>query len=172
LKTKVSYYIIYNCLYILESKKTCEFEISLINIDQEHIGIPDTKYNSIVTLSSLEFGKICRELNSINETVNIEISKSYVKFYVNNESIGGGFTLEPNDSEDADKQCIIKNDDTLNLAFALRYLNMFAKASCLGQQVTLYISKEYPLLAEYKLAELGVLKYYLAPRIAEDEKEN
>ena len=104
MKTKVSYYIIYNCLCILESKKTCEFELSLINIEQEHLGIPDTKYNSIVTLSSGEFSKICRELYSINETVNIEIRKSYIKFYVNNENIGGGFTLEPNDSEDVDKQ--------------------------------------------------------------------
>ena len=66
----------------------------------------------------------------------------------------------------------IKNDDVINLAFALRYLNMFTKASSIGQKVTLYISKEYPLMAEYRMEELGVLKFYLAPRISEDEKEN
>ena len=48
---------------------------------------------------------------------------------------------------------------------------MFTKASSIGQQVTLYISKEFPLMAEYKLAELGVLKFYLAPRISEDENK-
>ena len=140
-------------------------------MDTEHLGIPDTKYNYIITLSSTEFSKICRELYSINETVNIETDKNYIKFYVNNENIGGGFTLEANDSEDLDKQCIIKNDSLINLAFALRYLNMFTKASSIGQQVTLYISKEFPLMAEYKLAELGVLKFYLAPRISEDENK-
>ncbi len=47
---------------------------------------------------------MCRELYSINETVNIELCKNYIKLYVNNETIGGGFTLEPNDFEDIDKQ--------------------------------------------------------------------
>ena len=40
-----------------------------------------------------------RELYVINETVNIEADKNYIKFYVNNENIGGGFTLEANDSD-------------------------------------------------------------------------
>ena len=136
------------------------------------MGIPETKYDSIVTLSSSEFGKMCRELYSINETVNIEVCKNYIKLYVNNETIGGGFTLEPNDSEDVDKQCIIKSDNLINLAFALRYLNMLTKASSLGPQVNLYISKEFPLMVEYKLGELGILKFYLAPRISDKDKEN
>ena len=70
---------------------------------------------------------MCRELYSINKTVNIELCKNYIKLYVNNETIGGGFTLEPNDSEDVDKQCIIKSDHLLNLAFAPRYLNMLSR---------------------------------------------
>ena len=115
---------------------------------------------------------MCRELYSINETVNIEVCKNYIKLYVNNETIGGGFTLEPNDSDDVDKQCIIKSDNLLNLAFALRYLNMLTKASSLGPQVNLYISKEFPLMVEYKLGELGILKFYLAPRISDEDKEN
>ena len=42
---------------------------------------------------------IWRELYVINKTVNIEADKNYIKFYVNNENIGGGFTLEANDSD-------------------------------------------------------------------------
>lgn len=155
---------------ILELKKGCEFEISLITIDTEHLGIPDTKYSSLVTMSSSEFTRICRELYAINETVNIEAEKNYIKFDVNNENIGGGFNIEANDSTNLDEQCIIKTDTTVNLAFALRYLNMFTKASSIGQQVTLYLSKEYPLMVEYKLAELGSLKFYLAPRISDENK--
>jgi len=155
---------------ILESKKSCEFEISLITIDTEHLGIPDTKYTSLITMSSSEFSRICRELYSINETVNIEVDKNFIKFYVNNENIGGGFTLESNDSENSDLQCKIETDSVVNLAFALRYLNMFTKASSIGQQVDLFLSKEFPLMVQYKLAELGVLKFYLAPRISDNDE--
>ena len=113
---------------------------------------------------------ICRELYVINETVNIEADKNYIKFYVNNENIGGGFTLEANDSDNTDLQCRIETNSVVNLAFALRYLNMFTKASSIGQQVSLFLSKEFPLIVQYKLAELGVLKFYLAPRISDNEE--
>ena len=122
-------------------------------------------------MSSSEFSRICKELYAINETVNIEADKNYIKFYVNNENIGGGFTLESNDSENVEFQCKIETDSVVNLAFALRYLNMFTKASSIGQQVNLFLSKEFPLMVQYKLAELGVLKFYLAPRISDDENK-
>ena len=145
--------------------------MSLITIDTEHLGIPDTKYNSFVTMSSSEFSRICRELYAINETVNIEADSDYIKFSVNNENIGGGFTLEKNDSDNLDIQCKIETDTNVKLAFALRYLNMFTKASSIGQQVNLFLSKEFPLMVQYKLEELGTLKFYLAPRISDNDNE-
>ena len=124
----------------------------------------------MVTMSSSEFTRICRELYSLNETVNIETTKDSIKFSVNSENIGGSIKIEENDSGNQDEQCNIQVEETVNLAFALRYLNMFTKASSLSPQVTLYLSVEYPLMVEYKLAQLGVLKFYLAPRISDDNK--
>ena len=171
MKITVSIYLIKIKFNFLESKKSADFELSLITIDSEHLGIPDTKYNSFITMSSSEFARICRELYSINETVNIEADQNYIKFSVNNENIGGGFTLQTNDSDNPEMQCKIETDTNVNLAFALRYLNMFTKASSIGQQVNLYLSKEFPLMVQYKLAELGVLKFYLAPRISDNEEK-
>ena len=124
----------------------------------------------MVTLSSSEFTRICRELYSLNETVNIETSKNSIKFSVNSENVGGSIKIEENESSNSDEQCIVQVEEAVNLAFALRYLNMFTKASSLSPQVTLYLSTEFPLMVEYKLAQLGVLKFYLAPRISDDNK--
>ena len=124
----------------------------------------------MVTLSSSEFTRICRELYSLNETVNIETTKDSIKFSVNSENIGGSIKIEENDSSNQDEQCNIQVEETVNLAFALRYLNMFTKASSLSPLVSLYLSVEFPLMVEYKLAQLGVLKFYLAPRISDDNK--
>ena len=86
---------------------------------------------------------MCRELYSINKTVNIELCKNYIKLYVNNETIGGGFTLEPNDSEDVDKQCIIKSDNLLNLAFALsKSMRRFCKVSTATMSTTRLRSRQ------------------------------
>ena len=160
-----------NILYNLESKKRCEFEISLVEIETEHLGIPDNKYSSFITMSSSEFSRICKELYIINETVNIEANKNYIKFYTYNENtnIQGSFTLQSNDSENVELQCKIEIDSVVNLSFALSYLNIATKVSSIGQQVNLFLSKELPLMVQYKLAELGELKFYLAPRIDENK---
>ena len=47
---------------------------------------------------------------------------------------------------------------------------MFTKASSIGLQVKLFLSKEFPLMVQYKLGELGILKFYLHPRISENDE--
>ncbi len=52
---------------------------------------------------------------------------------------------------------LIKVEEPVNLAFDLRYLNMFTKATTLTDQVVLSLSTEYPLRVEYGLGNLGTL---------------
>ncbi len=122
--------------YNLEHKKISDFTLSLITIDSEHLGIPDTQYSSIITLSSSEFTRICRELYALSETVVIETNKGFVKFVVSGEVVGGSIKLEA--SDDKEDFTYINVEEPVNLAFALRYLNMFTKAASLSDQVTNY----------------------------------
>ena len=59
-------------------------------------------------------------------------------------------------------------DETVCLSFALRYLNLFNKAASLSNQVVLYLSPETPLCVDYKIENLGSLKFYLAPKISDE----
>lgn len=59
--------------------------------------------------------------------------------------------------------------EKVNLSFALRYLNMFNKASTLCNNVKLMLASDTPLVVEYEIENLGSLKYYLAPKINENE---
>lgn len=149
-------------------KKCCDFSLNLITIDSEHLGIPETSYGSMVTISSNEFNRITKELSGLSETVNIETNKNYVAFSVQSDNVSGYIKIETNDSMSQEESTVVKVEEPVNLAFALRYLNMFTKATSLSEQVVLYLSSEYPLKVEYKLSNLGTLKYYLAPRISEE----
>lgn len=60
--------------------------------------------------------------------------------------------------------------EPVSLTFALRYLNSFTKATPLSNQVTISMSKELPVVVEYKIAEMGYIRYYLAPKIEDDEE--
>ncbi len=56
------------------------------------------------------------------------------------------------------------------LNFNPRYLNSFAKAASLSDHVSLSMSQEVPLVVEFKIPDLGYLRFYLAPKI-EDEAD-
>ncbi len=56
---------------VFEDPKTdrfSEYDIKLMDIDQEHLGIPDTEYAATVSLPSAEFQRICRDLNQLSES--------------------------------------------------------------------------------------------------------
>lgn len=150
-------------------KKSCNFNLSLINIESENLGIPDTSYSSIITMSSSEFNRVTRELFNVAETVFIETNKEFVNFSINNEQVSGNIKIDANSSTNIEEATTIKVNTPVNLCFALRYLNMFTKATPLSETVSLHLSSEYPLKVEYNMEGLGNLRYYLAPRIT-DEK--
>lgn len=66
---------------------------------------------------------------------------------------------------------IIEMQEPITLTFALRYMNSFAKATPLAEQVTISLSSDLPVVVEYKVAEMGYIRFYLAPKIEEEEEE-
>lgn len=66
--------------------------MKLMDIDQEHLGIPDTQYDATITMSSGEFQRICRDLSALGESVKIEASKEGVRFSSEGE-VGTGSVL-------------------------------------------------------------------------------
>jgi len=71
--------------------------------------------------------------------------------------------LQPEDA------IVIEMNEPVSLSFALRYMNSFTKATPLSETVTISLSSELPVVVEYKVAEMGYIRYYLAPKIEEEE---
>merc|ERR1711964_613477 len=100
-------------------------------------------------------------------------TKEGVKFSVNGDIGQGDMTLKHNKEVDADmdesQRVKIELEEPVTQTFALRYLNFFTKATPLSKTVNLYMSPEVPLMVEYQMEELGFVRYYLAPKIEDDE---
>lgn len=70
-------------------------------------------------------------------------------------------------------------EDTVSLQFALRYLAMFTKAGSCGELVRLRMAKDVPLQVEFDIEgakrdtedcpPLGVIRYYLAPKVGDED---
>lgn len=70
-----------------------------------------------------------------------------------------------------DDQTIIDISEPVALTFALRYLNSFAKSTSLSNTVTINMTKELPIVVEYQIADMGYLRFYLAPKIEDEDME-
>lgn len=51
-----------------ETDRISEYDLKLMDIDQEHLGIPETEYAATVTMPCAEFQRICRDLSAISES--------------------------------------------------------------------------------------------------------
>ncbi|KAF2105382.1 proliferating cell nuclear antigen [Lophiotrema nucula] len=153
-----------------ESDRISEYDIKLMDIDQEHLGIPETEYAATVSLPSPEFQRICRDLSALSESVSIECSKEGVKFACQGDIGSGSVHLRGNTSVDnPEKNVEIDLTEPVSLTFSLKYLVNFCKASGLSKNVKLCLSSEVPLLVEYSLASSSYLRFYLAPKIGDEE---
>ena len=51
-----------------ETDRLSEYDIKLMDIDQEHLGIPETEYAAEIEMPSAEFQRICRDLIAMSES--------------------------------------------------------------------------------------------------------
>merc|ERR1719410_877926 len=84
-----------------EEDRVSHFSLKLMDIDSEHLGIPDTDYKATVGLSSAEFQRICRDLAVLGDTLTIAVNKDDVQFSVNGEIGKGEMTLRSSTMSDA-----------------------------------------------------------------------
>eukprot|EP00850_Spirogloea_muscicola_P000034 SM000001S04436 [mRNA] locus=s1:261514:262861:+ [translate_table: standard] len=200
-----------------------DFEMKLMDIDSEHLGIPETEYDALIRMPSAEFLRICRDLSTIGDTgqhlsiphcwtmatasnqsgavdlpdncwklvnwkeqgcfpdsyltptsgapVVISVTKEGVKFSTGGDIGSANIVLRQNTSADKpEEQTIVEMREPVSLTFALRYFNSFTKATPLSASVTISMSTNRPVAVEYKIANMGYIRFYLAPKIDEDEE--
>jgi len=154
--------------------EVAEYEIKLMNLDSEYLGIPDTTYNVTIKMPANKFQRICRDLSQIGDAVTISCAKDGVRFGATGDLGSGSIRLSQTASADKPEEAVtISMQEALCQSFALKYLNHFAKATPLSAQVTLSMSPDVPLVVEYNISDnddenpsnIGFIRYYLAPKI-------
>jgi len=167
-----------NVTFIFESPKqdrVCDYEMKLMNLDTEHLGIPDTEYACIIKMPSGEFSRICRDLSILGDSVIICCTKDGVRFSAKGDLGNGNIKLMQSANVDKEEEAVVVDmREAVTLTFSLRYLNFFTKAAPLSSQVSLSMSEDVPLMVEYKINDKegeskGYVRYYLAPKIEDAE---
>lgn len=67
-----------------------EFDLNLLDIDSEDMALPDLPSLFVVTMSSAELQRICRELRTLGDVIQITVSSDRVVFQVKGGIVSGG----------------------------------------------------------------------------------
>jgi proliferating cell nuclear antigen len=144
--------------------------MKLMDIDVEHLGIPEQEYNCTIKMPAAEFQRIIRDLGVLGDTCTISCTKEGVKFSVSGD-LGTGNVMLRNTAGSAEKeadQVVVEMEEPCELTFAVRYLTYFTKATSLGGVVTLSMSPDVPVVVEYPIENVGFVRFYLAPKLDEE----
>ncbi|URE48113.1 hypothetical protein MUK42_14736 [Musa troglodytarum] len=100
----------------------------------------------------------------------ISVTKEGVKFSTAGDIGTANIVCRQNKTVDKPEEAtIIEMQEPVSLTFALRYMNSFTKATPLSETVTISLSSDLPVVVEYKIAEMGYIRFYLAPKIEEED---
>jgi len=151
----------------INNDRISEFELKLIKIDSEPLGIPETEYSATIMITSSEYRRISSEMITLGDTMQIGISKEGIKFEVEGDIGKATVFLKQMEKENDEDVVKINISEPVKMGFALRYLNSFSKATPLCEKISLKLCKDFPLQLEFKVIKSGFIRFYLAPKYEE-----
>lgn len=138
-------------------------KINLLDIDEYDISIPPTSFSTVITIPSNYFNKICRDLNSLADTVEIKsINKKLLL-----TAVGENVTDEIEIGESNNGIVVITEDEKMIFqgVYDIKYLCTFTKCTNLCANVELFIKNDYPLVIRYYVASLGTIYLCLSSKV-------
>ena len=138
-------------------KSSTKFRLKLLDINEDILGLPDVNMNVVTTMPSVDFQRITRDMSNLAQEMSI---------------VRDGTTLELSCCGDfADQKTILEFPDYVDRTggvFSLKYINLFTKATNMCSSVQLMqdsTNENMPIVFRYTIANLGDLRFYLAPKI-------
>jgi proliferating cell nuclear antigen len=141
-----------------EKNTKTTYRLNLLDLDSPSIHIEPASFESVITLPSIDFQKLCRDMKNIADFVEIKNIKSQLMF-----SCKGDFCSQETVIADTDTGGgTSPGTEIVQGIFNLEYLVFFTKCTNLCNTVELHLKNDYPLLIKYTVASLGEIKLVLA----------
>lgn len=148
-----------------EKNSVTDFRLKLLDVDGQEITLPDAQFDTVMTLPSVFFQRIARDMSNLADAMTIKTQGKQLilscegDFASQHTAIGES----TGDGLSATATC----EDVIEATYSLKYLTLFCRASSLCSIVELYIKKDYPLCLSFNVAGLGELRFVLAPKVGE-----
>ena len=148
------------------------FKLNLLDLDNTKITIDAADFSSVITLPSVDFQKICRDMHNIADFMELKNINNQLIFsckgdFCSQETIlcdGGSGGDATATIVHASSSSTAGGDDIVQGVFSIKHLVLFTKCTNLCSTCDLFIKNDYPLIIRYAVASLGEIKLCLAPQ--------
>ena len=139
-----------------------EYKTKLIESSASSTPLPKLSFNSRVQLTSAAFDKILSDIQVVSEYISIDSKTGKIDFSGRGDSGEANITLTA--GSEGIEDLSVKEDS--KATYSLEYLSKITKAVvAMGGSVAAEYSTKMPLRLEFRLANVGKIHFYLAPRV-------
>tara|TARA_B110000037_G_C17036157_1_gene471703 strand:+ start:149 stop:943 length:795 start_codon:yes stop_codon:yes gene_type:complete len=147
-----------------EKSYLTNYFLNLIEVDEKTIQVDPPVFESIITMPSNDFNKVCRDMLNLSEVIEIKSIGSQIIFsckgdFAEQETIMGESTNGLNFKSSSNINNIIQG------YYNLKHLVLFAKCTNMCNSMSIYLKNSYPIVIEFRVGNLGELKLALAPKV-------
>lgn len=139
------------------------FEIPLMDLDEEMMEIPPMEYQAEFSLPSSNFASIVSQMKLFGDTLQFECSEDKIQMSALSVDMGKMNVNIPIDDLNAFS---INEDEELDLSFSITHLSSICAYSKIAKDIDICITNNYPIRLTYLLNDNGAkFVFYLAPKI-------
>ena len=139
-----------------------EYKTRLIESSASSTPLPKLNFNSKAVLTAMAFDKVLSDVQVVSEYISIESKPGKINFSGRGDSGEADIALEA--GNEGLEDLAVKEES--KATYSLDYLSKITKAVVsMGGSVTAEYSNKMPLRLEFKIANVGRIHFYLAPRV-------
>jgi proliferating cell nuclear antigen len=139
-----------------------EYKTRLIESSASSTPLPKLNFNSKAVLSAVAFDKVLSDVQVVSEFISLDSKSGRINFSGRGDSGEASVTLEA--GNEGLEELAVKEDS--KATYSLDYLSKITKAViAMGGSVAAEYSSKMPLRLEFKIANVGRIHFYLAPRV-------
>jgi proliferating cell nuclear antigen len=140
------------------------FELNLIDVDEDSLGIPEVDYDVEFTIESKKLVEVLSELNTFGQDLNIKCSETVVELNANGDST----KLKVNIPVDDLEEYAISEGEELDISFSLSHLCKMCLSMKMSSTINVAISSMYPMSLIYNLGDESKVTFYVAPKVSDN----
>jgi proliferating cell nuclear antigen PCNA len=137
------------------------FELNLIDVEDENLGIPAVEYDVDFTIESKKFVEVLSELNTFGTNLNIKCNEDVLEL----NACGESSKLKVNIPIDDLNEFAIEEGGNLNISFSLNHICKMCTSIKLSTIIDVSLSTEFPMIIKYNLGDESKVVFYVAPKV-------